>query len=161
LDLEFKYGSNDPFSIDGSDPGASSVDGNWSALLRLSIPWTFRAERAKVKIAQAELEGSEIAREKGLRDLRRLCHETCREIESGREQHHAAATALAVNEAKWEEQQSRHREGFATARDLTEAEAELRMAEARELEARLRIVLAKTLLARLDGTIAERHGLIL
>jgi hypothetical protein len=51
----------------------------------------------------------------------------------------------------------RYKAGLASARDVMEAEAELRYAQSRELEDRLQLVLASILLSRQDGSILERR----
>ena len=165
LDLEINTGTSGLFGYDqGTSSSSSSTNNgndsaNWSALLRVSIPWTFRAERAQAEQTRIELERSEIAREDGRRQLRRDIFETCREIESGRRQLDTAMQALSVNRAKWEEQSIRLKEGLVSVRDLCEAEGEFQNASVRELSARLGIIIARARLARLDGSIVERNGM--
>ncbi len=167
VDLEFNTGTSGLFSYDqgisssssSSSTGTGNDSANWSALLRVSIPWTFRAERAQAEAARVELERSELAREDGRRQLRRDIFETCREIDSGHRQLGTAIQALSVNRAKWEEQSIRLKEGLVSVRDLREAEGEFQNASLRELSARLGIIIGRARLARLDGSIVERNGM--
>lgn len=163
LDLEINTGTSGLFGYDqgtsSSSTSNSNDSANWSALLRVSIPWTFRAERAQAEQTRIELERSEIAREDGRRQLRRDIFETCREIDSGHRQLDTAMQALSVNRAKWEEQSIRLKEGLVSVRDLREAEGEFQNASVRELSARLGIIIARARLARLDGSIVERNGM--
>ena len=165
VDLEFNVGTGDLFSFQRtttSSTGTTSTStGNWNVLLRFSVPWTFRAERAELQAAQADLEKSELSRTQALRELKRQIYETCREIDSERKQLEAASYGARVNRAKWEEQFRRYEEGVVSVRDLMEAESAFRQSEVGELGARLRLILAGVLLAREEGTLPERHHYVL
>ena len=159
---ELNWGSSDfitSSSVSSTSTQSTSPENGWAALLRVSIPWTFRAERAQLDIARTELARSNTARENGMRVLQKDISETCRAIDAANQQLEAAARGSTANRTKFTEQQLRYETGLASARDVMEAETELRQAESRELEDRLRMVLASVLLARQDGTILERHGL--
>lgn len=112
-------------------------------------------------MARADLARSKVARENGMRLLEKDISETCRAISAAHQKIEAASRGTTANRTKFTEQQLRYESGLATARDVMEAETELRQAEAVELEDRLRLVLASILLARQDGSILERHGLVL
>ena len=161
VNLEVSNGSSGLIGFGGvTTAGKVSETANWSALLQVSIPWTSRAERAQAEQARLQLERSEVAREDGRRELRREIFESAREIESGRRQFEAAVEGTRVNQAKWEEQMQRHKEGVVSVRDLREAEAELQQASLRALSAQLGILVADSRLARLDGSILERNALM-
>ena len=169
VDLEVNAGTSGLFAYSqGTSPttsnttantAKSSSSTNWNAILRMSIPWTFRAERAQAERTKVELLRSRTAMEDGQRQLLHDIYEVCREIESDHRQWDAAKKGYAVNRAKWEEQLMRYQEGLSSVRDLREAEGELHNANLRNLSAQLAIVLAQSRLARLDGTILPRHGL--
>jgi outer membrane protein TolC len=160
VSLEVSKGTGGLIGFSGnSASGKSTESANWSAFLQVSIPWTSRAERAQAEQAKLQLERSEIAREDGRRQLRRDIYEATREIESGRRQLDAAKEGARVNEAKWDEQMHRHKEGLVSVRDLREAEAELQQASLRALTAQLGVLVADARLARLDGSILERNAL--
>lgn len=165
LDLEFNVGTGALFSFEQVSTSANgttaTTTGNWNVLLRFSVPWTFRAERAELQAARAELEKSELARTQALRELKRQIYETCREIESERTQLQAATYGARVNREKWDEQFRRYQEGLVSVRDLLEAESAYRRSEANELEARLRLILAGILLARQEGTLPARNHFVL
>ena len=150
--------------------GAASASANESgtsdgldsfALLRITVPWTFRAERAQLEQARAALEKSRAAQDEARGRLRLRIHELCRAIEAGREQLAAATDSTNANRRKWDEQVKRHREGLIAVRDLREAEEELQSAEIREQQARLALAATWAGLTQLDGSIAARHGLSL
>jgi outer membrane protein TolC len=160
MDLEFNFGTESLFaSRQGSSVGSDA--GNWNVLMRFSVPWTFREQKADLVTAQAELERSTVAKTQALRELKRQIFETCRQIVSGQTQLEAASRAAEVNKAKWEEQFRRYQEGIVSVRDLLLAEGEYRAAQSRELNARLQLVLADVLLARQEGTITDRNHLML
>lgn len=165
LDLEFNVGTGALFSFEQVSTSATGTSatttGNWNVLLRFSVPWTFRAERAELQAARAELEKSQLVRTQALRELKRQIYETCREIDSERNQLEAASYGMRVNREKWDEQFRRYQEGLVSVRDLLEAEGAFRKSEANELEARLRLILAGILLARQEGTLPERNHFIL
>lgn len=166
LDLEFNVGTGDLFSFERvgttSANGTTTTNtGNWNVLLRFTVPWFSRAERAELQTARAELEKSELARTQGLRELKRQIYESCREIASERNQLEAATYGTRVNREKWDEQFRRYQEGLVSVRDLLEAEGAFRRSETVELEARLRLILAGILLARQEGTLPERNHFVL
>jgi outer membrane protein len=161
LDMEINTGTRGFY---GFSQGLRGLRGNdeagWNALVSLSIPWTFRAERAQAEQTRLELERSEVVRKDGRRQLRRDIHEACREIESGHRQMAASAQALEVNHAKWVEQAARQKTGLISVRDLREAEAEFQTARVRTISAQLAILIARARLVRLEGSIVERSGLM-
>lgn len=165
LDLEFNVGTGDLFSfqrVTSTPTGSTSTTtGNYNVLLRFTVPWISRAERSELQAARAELEKSELARTQAFRELKRQIFETCRTIESERQQLDAASYGTRVNRAKWEEQFRRYQEGVVSVRDLMEAEGAFRQSEANELEARLRLILAGILLSRQEGTLPERNNFVL
>jgi outer membrane protein TolC len=141
------------------DSGNGSSDWEGLALARISLPWTFRAERAQLEQAKAELERSHVAREEAQGRLRQRINELCRGIAFGRQQLAAARQSQRASLQKWMEQLQRQREGLSTVRELREAEEDLRASEIRVLEARLGLLGAWSTLGQLDGTIAQRHNL--
>ncbi|MBL9142450.1 MAG: TolC family protein [Verrucomicrobiaceae bacterium] len=163
LDAEFNYGSAGLFSGVGSS--SSSTNGGrsdeWAALLRVSIPWTMRAERAQLQAARFDLERNKLAQADGMKVLEKDIYETCRAIASAQREHEAASRGVAANTAKYDELRQRYDAGLVTMHDLTMAEDELRASEARRLETRLRHILSTVLLARQEGSLLDRHALTL
>ena len=160
LDLEVNLGTESLFaSRQGSSVGSDA--GNWNVLMRFSVPWTFREQKADLVAAKAELERSTVAKTQALRELKRQIYETCRQIVSGQTQLEAASQAAEVNKAKWEEQFRRYQEGIVSVRELLLAEGEYRAAQSRELNAQLQLVLADVMLARQEGSILDRNHLML
>ena len=139
--------------------GSSSKGWEGVALARVSLPWTFRAERAQLEQAKAELERSKITREEAEEHLRQRIRELCRAIAFGRQQLTAARQSQNASQQKWEEQIHRHKEGLVSVRELREAEEDLRVSEIRVLEVRLLLLGAWATLGQLDGSIAQRHNL--
>jgi len=154
LEVEFSGASN----TTGSD-GSGGRGWEGVALARISLPWTFRAERAQLEIAKAELARSEVNREQAEQRLRQRIGELCRAIAFGRQQLAAARESQKASMEKWQEQLQQHREGLVPVRLLREAEEDLRTSENRVLEARLNVLGAWSTLGQLDGTIAQRHNL--
>lgn len=160
VNLEISRGSSGLIGFDSSSSSTRNGDAaNWSAFLQVTIPWTARAERAQAEQAKLQLERSEIAREDGRRQLFHDIDETIRELQSSRRQMEAAKEGVHVNQAKWNEQVQRHKDGLVSVRELREAEAELQQSSLRALTAQLAVVVADARLARLDGSILQRNGL--
>jgi outer membrane protein TolC len=145
----------------GSTKVTTSSDWEGVALLRMNIPWTFRAERAQLTAAKAELERSVAAQEMATQRLKQRIFELCRGVEAGRAQVTAASQNARANRQKWDEQMRRHKEGLVSIRDLRESEEELQAAEVREQQARLGLFAGWSALTQLDGTIVNHHGLSL
>ena len=154
LEVEFSGASNSTGSDGSGGRGWEGV-----ALARISLPWTFRAERAQLETARAELSRSEVLREQAEQRLRQRIGELCRTIAFGRQQLAAARQSQKASMEKWQEQLHQHREGLVPVRLLREAEEDLRTSENRVLEARLSVLGAWSTLGQLDGTIAQRHNL--
>ena len=133
-------------------------DYDWGVLLQLTVPWTFRAERAELQRAKFELDRSHITRENAQRVLKRDILTACRAINVGKKQLEIAIQGAVANEKKWDEQQLRFREGLVAVRDLIEDQERTKRAQTRELEARLRLIASWKLLEQLDGSILKRHG---
>ena len=149
-------------AVSASDgESGSSKDWEGVALLRLNIPWAFRAEKAQLAAARAELERSIAAQDMATQRLKQRIFELCRGVEAGRQQVAAASHNARANRQKWEEQMRRHKEGLVTIRDLRESGEDLQEAEVREQQARLGLFAGWSALTQLDGTIVQRHGLSL
>lgn len=151
LDLELDSIRRDE-SEDSGEP--------WEAvgLVRVSIPWGNRERKALYDQAQSRLEASQLTQADEELKLKQEIFEVTRRITSGKEELTMAQQALKVNEAKWQEQLARSKEGLVSTRALRESEAELREAEVKESTARLKLILAWSLLSQLDGSIADRLG---
>lgn len=154
LEVEFSGASNKTGSDGSGGRGWEGV-----ALARISLPWTFRAERAQLETARSELARSEVLREQAEQRLRQRIGELCRAVAFGRQQLAAARQSQKASMEKWQEQLQQQREGLVPVRLLREAEEDLRTSEMRVLDARLAILGAWSTLGQLDGTIAQRHNL--
>jgi outer membrane protein TolC len=142
-----------------SDSSGNSRGWEGVALARVSLPWTFRAERAQFEQAKAELERGKITREEAEERLRQRIKEVCRAIAFGRQQLTVSRQSQNASQQKWQEQLQRHKEGLVSVRELREAEEDLRVSEIRVLEMRLLLLGAWATLGQLDGSIAQRHNL--
>jgi outer membrane protein TolC len=147
------------FSAATARESSRSSDWEGLALARITLPWTFRAERAQLEQAKAELERSHVSREEAIGRLRQRINEICRGISFGRQQLAVARQSQRASTQKWQEQLQRHREGLVSVRELREAEEDLRASEIRVLEARLVVLGAWSTLGQLDGSISQRHNL--
>ena len=154
--------------VRGSGSSSSAASGTQSAsgfagvaLLRVSMPLTFRMERAELARAKAELERSQASRDQAELRLRQRISELCRAIIFGRESLRVAQTTQQAHEKKFAEQVLRHAEGIVSTHDLRLAQEELDAAEGRELQARLQLLVNQAALGQMDGSLAGAHGIVL
>jgi len=159
MDLDHFSGATSESSDGTKTSSASGVDA--VALLRVSMPLTFRAERAGLEKAKAELERSEASRQQAELRLRQRVSELCRALDSGQESLRVARVSLQANQKKLEEQMRRHAEGLLSTHELRIAQEEIEQAEVSELQARLALLADQASLGQLEGTLAGRHGIIL
>ena len=144
-----------------SSTGSKSSGYDAVALIRVSMPLTFRAERADLARAEAEMERSQASREQAEMRLRQRVAELCRALNSGSESLRVAKLSLSARQKKIEEEVRRHAEGLLSTHDLRIAQEELDGAELHELQARLSLLGNQASLGQLDGNLAGRHGISL
>ena len=103
VDLEFDLDhfsgaarNNSTGTTSGSASGFNAV-----ALMRVSMPLTFRAERAGLEKAKAEMDRSQAAREEAELRLRQRVSELCRALDSGHESLRVAKVSLLANQKSW------------------------------------------------------------
>ena len=158
VDLEFNA---DHVNNRTSSTGSKSSGYDAVALIRVSMPLTFRAERADLARAEAEMERSQASREQAEMRLRQRVAELCRALNSGSESLRVAKLSLSARQKKIEEEVRRHAEGLLSTHDLRIAQEELDGAELHELQARLSLLGNQASLGQLDGNLAGRHGISL
>ena len=156
VDLEFNA---DRVSDRTASNGSKSSGYDAVALIRVSMPLTFRAERADLARANAELERSQASREQAELRLRQRIAELCRALNSGSESLRVAKLSLSARQKKIEEEVRRHAEGLLSTHDLRIAQEELDGAELNELKARLALLSDQASLGQLDGHLSGRHGI--
>ncbi len=158
VDLEFNA---DHVNNRTNSAGSKSSGYDAVALIRVSMPLTFRAERAELARAQAQLERSQASREQAELRLRQRVAELCRALNSGSESLRVAQLSLEARQKKITEEVHRHAEGLLSTHDLRIAQEELDGAELNALQARLALLGNQAALGQLDGNLAGRHGISL
>lgn len=135
-------------------------DGRYcEAGIELRIPWGLKAEKERLRQADSRLRQEEQSIDSARLDLFARVREFCRRIDLGLVQLKSAATAVELNQARFEEQRARRANGQAILRDLLEAQAALDEARLAELQARVEVLDARLGLDALRGAIPIRHHL--
>ena len=133
----------------------------YQAGIELRFPWDLRAEKARLLQAESRLKQESGRIENARLELFTRIRETTRRVTTGLELLRAAATAVELNRARFEEQRARRAAGEAILRDVLEAQAALDAALLEELRARLDVISARLELERARGRLPHRHGLAL
>ncbi|MFM7181839.1 MAG: TolC family protein [Verrucomicrobiales bacterium] len=154
LGRDGSYGPSNKAMIEG--------DGRfYQAGLELRFPWDLRAEKARLKQAESRLKQENGRIENARLELFTSMREITRRVSTGLELLRAAATAVELNRARFEEQRARRAAGEAILRDVLEAQTALDVALLEELRARLDVISARLELERARGMLPARHGLAL
>jgi outer membrane protein TolC len=144
--------------------GKAMLEGDgqfYQAGLELRFPWDLRAEKARLKQAESRLKQESGRIENARLELFTRMRETTRRVSTGLELLRAAATAVELNRARFDEQRARRTAGEAILRDVLEAQTALDTALLEELRARLDVISARLELERARGRLPARHGLAL
>lgn len=139
--------------------GAAEADGHfWSAGLELSFPWGMRADNARYRTSERQVQ-RETTRLASIQQilLQRL-RSAWRAVAAGRERTSTTRASLMLNEESFARQLARYQAGASSFRDVLEAQRDLDQARLRHLEATADLVRAVVQLARLDGTLLRRHN---
>jgi len=141
------YGS----SIDNLKTGDNY---NWQVDLSLSVPWGMRADRARARQEQAQLQQIE---QNLLVQVRADVLAVATSIESV--QISSKATELAVRQ--YELQKAKFDAGLSTSRDVLQSQTDLETARVNDLQARVNLRIAVANLHQLDGSSLERYHIAL
>jgi len=151
-------GTSDGFSQSTRD----ASDGNgrfWNVGVEMSMPWDFRAERARLRSRELQVERDALQMEDRRADLAMAVRQAFRDLQVGRERYGSAQLAAELNEEAYEKQVAEFEAGGATFRSVIEAQRDLEEARLRLIEARINWAEARVRIGILDGTLLLRHGL--
>lgn len=133
----------------------------YQAGIELRFPWDSRAEKARLMRAESRLKQENGRVENARLELFTRIREITRRVVTGLELLRAAATAVDLNRARFEEQRARRAAGEAILRDVLEAQTALDTALLEELRARVVVIAARLELERARGRLPARHGFAL
>ena len=147
---ESREAYNDAFNADGHF---------WSVGLEFSMPWSFKAEKARLREAEARVEQAEIAVVERRQALLAEVRSAWRAVKIAQERLSSTGASLALQEATFAQELARRDNGLATTREVLEAQSDLDAARLTDLQARVDLVQAFVSLARLDGSLLDRYAL--
>jgi outer membrane protein TolC len=141
------------------DGVGSGDDYDWTVGLTLQAPWGLREGRAQLQKAALSLAAEELRLEQLTQDLLVAVRAACRGVTASAESMQAAEKTVALQTARFEQQQGRYRAGVATLRDTLDAQTDLEDARLRALKAAFDQISSVVRLGRIEGSLLERHGL--
>ena len=140
--------------------GAYEGDGyNWNLGLEVSMPWGFRAARARARqaernVEQASLELYDIKQEKAL-----AARNAWRSASTGLKRIEVTRAAMLLNEEAFEQERARYGSGLVAYRSVLEAQRDFDRAKSNYLGSLIETLRASVRLSRVDGTLLQRNGL--
>lgn len=140
-------------------PSRDSLD--WSLGVRVTMPLTFREERARVAAARARLAAGQLEAAQVDLELRLELRKARRAATAALARVEAARAARLLAEERFEQLRARYLEGLVPFRDLLPAQDTMEEERGREITARLDAASAAARLGRIDGSSIARHGIIL
>ena len=131
---------------------------NWRAALALSIPWRFREDKARFRLAEVLLNQEKTRLQDIYGQLLLEVRVAWRNLQTARELFELSGLTVSLNEEQFEQERIKHRAGTSTFRNVLEAQEDLDTARMRRMQAMRDMVDTKAILTSLDGTILDRHG---
>lgn len=130
---------------------------NWGVGLSYSMPWGQRADKARYRQAQLDVNSQKLRIEQVEQSLIVSVRQAVRAIETQIAVVDAAARATELSEKQYEQQKDRYNAGLATAFVVLQAQDALENARFAELTAKLQLRRAAIQLRQLEGTSIERY----
>lgn len=134
---------------------------NWSAGLRLTFPWGFRAEKARLRQARAGREREELRLAQTEQDILVSVRNAVRDLETSLENLRLSSLAATLSGREFEVEKARYDSGLSTFRRVQEAQDDYDQARLSELQAKVNLRTAQANLDRLEGTAPARYNLTL
>ncbi len=151
-------GVAEDFQTSASDAGEASGR-FWNVGIELSLPWDFRAERARYRSAGIQVERDRLLRDDRMEGLALEVRQAFRDLEVAFERFSSAFLSERFNQEAFEQQRAQYEVGNASFREVLEARRDLEAARLRSIESRISWAEARIRLDLLDGNLLARHGL--
>lgn len=132
---------------------------NWQLDLSLSVPWGRRAEKARYRIAQNNLQREQARLLQVEQDLMVQVRAAVRAVDTSRESVDISTQATALSEKQYELEKARYDAGLSTSRFVLEAQDSLEQARMSELQTRVNYRAALAELHRLEGSSFARYSI--
>lgn len=152
------YNGEDRDTSGGAFNSAASGDSyNWQVDLTLSIPWGLRAERARYRQAQTNLNRQETFIQQLDQSLLLQVRSAVRAVETNRETLAVSTLTTELSQKQFETEKARYDAGLSTYRFVEDSRRDLDTARVNELLAKVNLRIALAELARLEGTSLDRY----
>ncbi|MCX6936666.1 MAG: TolC family protein [Verrucomicrobia bacterium] len=163
LDFGVQGGLNDTSArANESTSNLWNGDGySWQMDLSLSMPWGFRAERARLRQARSSLDREELRRSQIEQQILVSVRVSVRAVETGIENLRLSALTATLAAREYEVEKARYDSGLSTFRRVQETQDALDQARLAELQAKVNLRTAQANLDRLEGTAPARYRLSL
>ncbi len=143
-----------------SSRDAAEASGSfWNVGVEMSMPWDFRAERARLRSREFQVEREQLQIEDRRASLAMSVRQAYRDWGVSVKRYETAHLAAKLNEEAYESQVAEYEAGGATFRSVLEAQRDLEESRLRLIEAKINWAEARVQIGILDGTLLRRHGL--
>jgi outer membrane protein len=132
---------------------------NWSLGLVYQMPWGLKADRARYRIAQDNLNQQKLRLTQFEQTLLVEVRSAVRAVETNLASVEIAAEATALSEQQYELQKGRFDNGLSTSRLVLQAQDDLETARFNELATKVTLRNASAALHQLEGTSLEKYNI--
>lgn len=132
---------------------------SWQVDLSLSMPWGMRGDRARLRIAQNNLEREQSRLQQVEQNLLAQVRAAVRAVETNLESADISAKATELSVRQYELEKARFDAGLSTSRLVLEAQDALERARVSELQAKVNLRTAIADLQRLEGSSLARYNI--
>lgn len=143
-----------------SDTVSNLIDehgNNWSIGLSYSMPWGRRADRARFRQAQLDINSQKLRIDQAEQQLSVLVRQAVRSVETSLAAVEIASKATELAARQYDQQKARFDAGLTTSRQVLQFQDDLENARFQELSAKLTLRRAASELRRLEGTSIQRY----
>ena len=151
-------GNNNSYNRASSD----AWDGkgyNWQVDLSVTMPWGFRAERARYRQAQIALNREQAHLQQIEQSILVQVRSAVRAVETNEENVRISALATELSQKQFEQEKARYEAGLSTFRFVQQSQADLDTARVNELQAKVNLRVSLADLARLEGSSLSRYNI--
>ena len=129
---------------------------NWQVDLSVTMPWGFRAERARYSQAQIAFNRSQILLQQLEQNILVQVRSAVRAVETNQESVRISSLATELSQKLFEKDKARYEAGLITFRVVQQTQADLDTARVNELQAKVNLRVSLADLAKLEGSSLER-----
>jgi outer membrane protein TolC len=151
-------GYNDSYNRASND----ALDGkgyNWQVDLSVTMPWGFRAEKARYHQAQLALNREQAHLQQIEQNILVQVRSAVRAVETNEENVRISALATELSQKQFEQEKARYEAGLSTFRFVQQSQADLDTARVNELQAKVNLRVSLADLARLEGSSLSRYNI--